>query len=119
LAIWVSKACEELDSKTAEVQAYWSGIGVEEKITTKGLLDAWEESVQDAAWSRRAQFFSNLVAEDDPNGNARGTFSESVQDAADAGFGDEEPGIEPDLRAAGVLRMQRPCSRDRCAAAPG
>ena len=40
----------------------------------------------------------------DPNGEISGDFSEPVHDAADAGFGDEAPGIEQDLDAAGVLR---------------
>ena len=104
LAIWVSKACEELDSKTADVQAYWSGIGKEEKITKNGLLDAWEKNVQEEAWQRREELFPKLREEVDPNGEISGDFSESVNDAADAGFGDEAPGIEQDLQAAGVLR---------------
>jgi hypothetical protein len=86
------------------VQGYWSGIGVEEKITVNGLLDAWDQRVQDEAWARRALLFANLSAEDDPNGNASGDIVEPVHDAEDAGFRDEEPGIEEDLRTAGVLR---------------
>jgi len=108
LAVWTAKACEELDALPDVVQSYWSGIGVEEKITTKGLLDAWEKPVQDAAWERRAALFKNLAQEDDPTSDAAGTFSEPPQDAADAGFGDELPGMEQALRDGGVLRDDPP-----------
>ena len=104
LAVWVAKACEELSTQPAVVQSYWAGIGVEEKITSNGLLDAWEKPVQEAAWNRRAQLFKKLVVEEDPNGDNGGVNVQDVQDAADAGFGDEEPGIEHELRVGGVLR---------------
>jgi hypothetical protein len=84
LAVWVARACEELSNMPDVIQGYWSGIGVEEKLTTKGLLDAWEKPVQDEAWERRAQLFKNLALEDDPTREAAGEFSEPAQDAADA-----------------------------------
>ena len=104
LAVWVAKACEELSTLPDIVQGYWSGIGAEEKITTNGLLDAWDKAVQDTAWGRRASLFKNLQVEDDPTGDTSGVQVEPVHDAADAGFGDEEPGMEEQLRAGGVLR---------------
>jgi hypothetical protein len=49
-----------------------------------------------------------LAQEDDPTSDAAGTFSEPPQDAADAGFGDELPGMEQALRDGGVLRDDPP-----------
>jgi hypothetical protein len=102
LAKWVAQACEELSSQPEVVQSYWSGIGVQEGITTLGLLDAWDPAVQSIAWERRGDLFKNLVLEDDPLAEtADGT--EPDEGASAGGFGDEEPGVELDLHAAGVL----------------
>ena len=104
LAKWVSQACEELNATPDVVQKYWSGIGVQENITTNGLLDAWEPAVQAVAWERRGELFPNLRTEDDPTPGNNNDYTERIEDTAAAGFGDEEPGIEQDLQAAGVLR---------------
>ena len=66
------------------------------------LLDAWDPAVQAVAWQRRAELFRNLATEEDPHGSDG---KEPIDDPANAaGFGDEEPGIERDLHAAGVLQ---------------
>ena len=102
LARWVAAACEEMDKLPEVVKGYWRGIGVAEGITKNGLLDAWDSEVQEAAYVRRFDLFSNMQTEEDPNSTDT-TSKEPPLGHPSPGFGEEAPGVEADLARAGVM----------------